>query len=213
MNRLYPIFLDLQDKPCLVVGGGLVALRKIQSLLDSGAKVTVVSPAAKPEVLALSPSILIQTSPFSPDDLEGMTLVIAATDSESVNRLVFEESNRRGILCNVVDQPDLCNFHVPATIARGDLKVAISTNGKCPALASRLRMMLEQEIGEGYAEAIERFGLLREEIRRAHPDDPERRMEILRKLATSDDLLDALRNGDRQKLNSVLDSWTSCLSD
>lgn len=146
----YSIALDLEDAPCLVVGGGIVAFRKIESLVTSGAKVKVVSPEVTPEIEGLE-GVEIVRKEFHPDDLDGMFLVISATDDREVNESVAAAARQRSMLVNVVDVPEMCNFYVNAQVSRGDLTISVSTGGASPALAKRIRKELEAQYGDEYA--------------------------------------------------------------
>jgi len=157
---LFPIFLKLTGRACLVVGAGSVVEAKIRSLMLTCALVHVVAPRATPAVVewAGSGSIRWDARTFAPTDLEGMFLVIAATSSVEVNDLVFREARRRGVLCNVVDDPARCDFYYPAVVRRGSLQIAVSTGGQSPALAQRLRRELENQFGPEYADWVEYLG-------------------------------------------------------
>jgi len=177
----YSISLSLEDVPCLVVGGGTVALRKIESLIASGAKVKVVSPQALPEIEALEEVEIIRRA-FRSEDLHGRFLVISATDDRSVNEEVALAAKKRSMLVNVVDVPDLCNFYVNAQVLRGDLAISVSTGGASPALAKRIRKELERQYGEEY----EGFLLLMREYRPMVLNeiaDPNRRKSAFERLA------------------------------
>jgi siroheme synthase-like protein len=129
--------LDLDGRPALVVGGGSIALEKVNGLLDCGARVTVVAPQVLPELEALD--VTVVRRPFRSDDLAGQLLVVAATSTPSVNRHVFREAEARSLLCNVVDVPELCSFILPAVHRHDPIAIAVSTGGASPALAQRLR--------------------------------------------------------------------------
>ncbi len=149
---LFPIFVKLAARRCLVVGAGRIAESKIESLLLTGAKIRVVGPRATPTVerWAREEKISWDMRPFEVADLQQVSLVIAATDSEAVNHLVFREARTRGVLCNSVDDPEHCDFYCPAIVRRGQLQIAISTGGNSPALAQRLRRELEEQFGKEY---------------------------------------------------------------
>ena len=159
----FPVFLNIHGKKCVVVGGGRVALRKVRMLLECGAHVTVISPTLLQDLaqLAKKESIVVIRRNYRPADLERAVLVVAATDVKEVNRKVAIEAKGRGILVNVVDDPGLSGFIVPSTLRRGDLTVAISTAGKSPALAKKIRRDLVRGLGKEYAALV----LLIEEIR------------------------------------------------
>jgi len=178
----FHICLALAGRRCLVVGGGKVAARKAASLARAGAHVSVVSPAFCPEFSELDGVELLERH-FQDGDPDGATLVVAATDDEELNRQIARAAHKHGALVNVVDAPDLCDFFVPATVVRGDLVVAISTSGKAPALAKRLRVELEDLLPPGYAEFVELLGELRSEVM-AGVHDGSRRAEVFHELAS-----------------------------
>jgi precorrin-2 dehydrogenase / sirohydrochlorin ferrochelatase len=146
---LYPAFLDLNDRLVLVVGGGRVAARKLASLLEAGALVRLVAPDLAPETLALAGSQRVEhlARAFETRDLEGVWLVISATDQPEVNREVAALARDKGVFANLVEQPELGSFLVPASLRRGNLTLAVSTGGASPAVARRLRQRLEREYG------------------------------------------------------------------
>lgn len=169
---LYPLLLDLQDRPVLVVGGGPVAERKIESLMDAGAAVTVVAPELTDALhrLAEADSIRLFRRSFQENDLQGMFLVISATDSAETQELVARLARDKGVLLNTVDQPHLCDFILPAIVRRDDLVVAISTSGKSPALAAALRRKLEGIVGDNWARTARILGEVRAEVQQRYPD-------------------------------------------
>lgn len=188
MERLFPMFVKLAGREVLVVGAGAVAEAKIRSLLDTGARIRVVSLQANPVVRewANADAIVLEERAFVPTDLDGAFLVVAATSSRESNELIFGEAQRRGILCNVVDVPELCGFFYPAVMRRGDLQIAISTAGQSPLLAQRIRKKLEQQFGPKYAEWVAELGKLRREV--LSSDLPaERKRELLRSLTSQDE--------------------------
>jgi siroheme synthase-like protein len=171
---LFPAFLKLEDRPVLVVGGGAIATSKIPSLLEAGARVTVVAPKLSPKLVEWVRDREIDwlPKPFEGEDLNGKFLVIAATSLHDVNESVFLEADKRRILCNAVDDIDHCHFYYGSIVQRGDLQIAISTNGKSPALAQRLRVELEQQFGPEYAAWLDWLGAARE-VLRAQSTNPE----------------------------------------
>jgi len=202
--RYYPIFLDIKDKPCVVIGGGNVAERKVISLLDAGARVVVISPVLTPALKKLVREKIINycPKPYEDGDLKGFFLAYSATDNSSVNRKVFNEAKREGILLNVVDVPKLCNFIVPSVVDRGDLLIAISTSGKSPALAKKIRKHLEREFGEEYAVFLDIMGKVREKVlTRSKESDTNKR--IFEKLVNSP-LLEWIRKGEKEKVDRFL---------
>lgn len=170
MGHWYPVFLNLKGEKCLVVGGGVVAERKVWSLLECGARVKVVSPQATPALLRLAAegAIEFEQRAFKPCDLNdlrpGRGLIFGATDDEQVNRQVFEEAFFRGLAVNIADNPDLCTFIVPAVLRRGSLGIAVSTEGKSPLLARRIRERLEKFWSPEYEELVDLLGKCREKV-------------------------------------------------
>lgn len=164
--RYYPIFLEIERLACLVVGAGSVGLRKVEALLECGGKVTVVAPTAheRIEQLAREGRISLHRRAYETSDLAGVRLVFAATGDEAVNRRIASEARERGVLVNVVDRPELCDFIVPSVVRRGQLALAVSTGGACPALARRLRVELERRFDPAYAGYVDVVGRLRNEI-------------------------------------------------
>jgi precorrin-2 dehydrogenase/sirohydrochlorin ferrochelatase len=163
--RYYPIFVNLESKGCLVVGAGEVGKRKIQSLIDSGADhVTIIDtrePGPEFDSVTAQPNVDFHCREFADADLDDKFLVIACTSSEEVNWRISNLCRDRGILCNIVDQPEKCSFIVPATVKRGDLTVAISTAGRSPAMAKRIRKELQESFGDEYANLLTAMGRIR----------------------------------------------------
>ncbi len=187
MSRLFPMFVKLQGRRCLVVGAGTLAAGKIPGLLDSGARVRVVAIQASPDITerARCGQVELELKPFSPDDLNGVFLAVGATSSSDVNKAIYREASRRGVLCNIVDVPELCDFYYPAVVRRGELQIAISTNGRSPALAKRLREHLQQQIAPGYADWVAELGETRKLVL-ASTLTPDRKWELLISLASRD---------------------------
>jgi precorrin-2 dehydrogenase/sirohydrochlorin ferrochelatase len=162
----YPVLLDLTGKKVLVVGGGQVAQRKVETLLEYEAEILIVSRELTDKLNKMVENKRVQFlgKEFLPRHLDGAFLVIAATDDKALNHRVSEEATRRGMLVNAVDQPADCNFIVPAIIRRGDLLVAVSTSGKSPALAKRVREELEGQFGPEYEATLKLMGKVREAV-------------------------------------------------
>lgn len=186
---LFPMFLKLSGRECLVVGAGRIGEPKIESLLQAEAKVRVVAPRAtrKVTVQALGGLILWEPRKFIPTDLDGVFLVVAATNSPRVNRQIFREAQHRNVLCNVVDDPPHCDFYYPAVVRRGQLQIAISTGGQSPSLAQRLRQQLEQQFGSEYAGWVEQLGEARRQLLRKSLS-ARRRKALLHQLASRESL-------------------------
>ncbi len=182
---LFPAFLKLVNRRVLVVGGGAIAAQKIPGLLEAGARVHVVSPKLSPALVEWVRDRQIDWSPkpFESSDLNGAFLVIAATSLRDLNAAVFAAADRRHILCNSVDDIEHCHFYYGSMVRRGDLQIAISTNGKSPALAQRLRKELEEQFGPEYESWLEWLGAARETLR-AQSTDPEATKRWLHVLAS-----------------------------
>lgn len=164
---LLPIFVKLRDRLVVVVGGGLIAEGKIEGLFAAEARIRVVSPEVTPRIREwiAQNSVEWRAEAFEPGYLDGAYLVIAATSAPGVNEAVFSEADARGILCNAVDDIEHCHFYYGSVVQRGDLQIAISTNGKSPALAQRLRIQLEKQFGSEYELWLEWLGATRELLR------------------------------------------------
>lgn len=201
MPRRYSISLDLNNKGCLVVGGGKVAERKVRSLLECGARVRVVSPEITPGLASLAGEgkILFREGRYRTSDLEGIFLVIGSTDQEAVNRQVADDCAARNLVVNIVDDPLKGNFFVPAVVRRGALTIAVSTGGKSPMLARKIREELESVYGPQYEEFLDMLGSLREDILQ-HYSDHDQKREIFESLV-DDHVLSLLKEGrmDRVK--------------
>ncbi|BAF59151.1 siroheme synthase [Pelotomaculum thermopropionicum SI] len=173
----YPVFVDLSGKKCLVVGGGPVAERKVRSLLECGARVMVVSPeiTAGLKSLADDGKIMYRRGYYAPSDLEGVFLVIGSAGRGEVNRRVADDCAGRNILVNIVDDPAKGNFFVPAVVRRGALAIAVSTGGKSPLLARKIREELEKAYGPQYGEFLDMLGSMRDEVLRSVEDEARKR--------------------------------------
>lgn len=185
MTSLFPMFLKLEGRSVLVVGAGKVGEPKIAGLLETGARVRVVSLDATPTVRdwAHSGQIQLETRRFELADLDGTFLAIVATNSRAFNERVYHEAQPRGILCNVVDVPDLCDFYYPSVVRRGDLQIAISTAGRSPSLAQKIRQQLEKQFGPAYAAWVAELGETRKLIL-ASDLDKERKLDLLHSLVS-----------------------------
>ena len=183
------MFMKLAGRRCLVVGAGKIGEPKISSLLDTGAAVHVVALAASEAVheWAKAGKISLELRAFSAEDLHETFLAIVATASRSLNGSIYREAQRRGVLCNVVDDPEYCDFYYPAVVRRGDLQIAISTNGQSPSLSQKLRQQLERQFGPAYAQWVAELGETRKHVLASNLD-PRRKRDLLHSLASREAL-------------------------
>ncbi len=179
----YPIYLDLKDKKVVVIGAGSVAERKVKSLCNAGAKVLVVAKDIDQGFAKSCEEEGVKTisGNYSKEYLKGAVLAIAATNDTSLNKQVYDDCHELSVLCNVVDVPELCDFYVPAVVKRGDLQIAVSTGGSCPAYAARLRKKLEDIFTEDHARFITELKTAREQIIK-RISNHDKRKEILEEL-------------------------------
>jgi precorrin-2 dehydrogenase / sirohydrochlorin ferrochelatase len=177
---LFPVFIKLADRPCLVVGAGEIALAKIYSLMQSSARITVVAPEAKSAIreMARSGRLVWNKRKYQPSDLAGAFLAIAGTSDFALNHEVFVEAERRGILCNAVDDPPNCDFYFPAIVRRGDLQIAISTAGESPAFAQKLRCALENALDFNVGDWLAAIGQIRRDILASYPASEARKRAL-----------------------------------
>jgi precorrin-2 dehydrogenase/sirohydrochlorin ferrochelatase len=198
MSRFcYPIILNLHGRRCVVVGGGSVAERKVRSLLECGASVTVVSPQVTGALQKLAEGATIGYLPrgYEAGDLQEAFLVIAASDDPEVNTKVWRESSELGILANVADNPEECNFILPSVLRRGGLTLAVGTGGASPALARKLRAGLEGRFGPEYSSLVSLMDSLRTWAL-STIENPGRRRGFLLSAAEDDVILERLREGE-----------------
>lgn len=206
----YPIFLELADRRVVIVGGGTVAARKAEPVLKAGARLVVVAERVNEALRALctaNKAELIE-SKYSKDYLVGATLAIAATDNVELNRRIYKDCQELEILCNVVDSPGLCDFYVPAVINRGNLQIAVGTDGKCPAFAGHIRKKLEKIFTDKHGEFLAELERFREHIIETIPDDTDRKA-LLGKLADDESFDDFVKNGPaewRKKAEQMMKS-------
>ena len=202
--RYYPVNLDIRNRKCLVVGGGSVGTRKAMTLLDCGAKVTVVSTDVAEQLLELADhgSIILIKRPYQTSDLDGKFLVIGATNNEESNRQIHADAEILGILCNIADRPEACNFILPSIVNRGDLVISISTSGKSPAFAKKLRKDLERDFGNEYAEFLKLMGAIRN-ILLAKKHEPEAHKHLFEQLI-SRGLIELIRDRKTTDINNLL---------
>ena len=201
----FPICLDLSGKVCIVIGGGQVAERKIRSLLECGARITVVSPELTDAVaeLAASGRINLLQRPYQDGDLQGSFLTIAATDDPEVQQAVQAEAERHNLLLNVADVPERCNFILPATLRRGDLAISVSTGGKSPALARQIRQELEDRFDAAYALYTALLGAIRPFVlqqSRSHQENKKIFSSLLH-----DDMINWIQQGQWDRIEDHLE--------
>jgi len=200
----YPIFLDIENRPVVIIGGGNVCARKAETMMNYGARVTIVSPAFTDEIeqWARDGVLQIQRKKYEENDLDGANIVIASTDDQSVNEQIAADCRRRRIPVNVVDVTPLCEFIVPAIVDKGSVHIAISTEGKSPALARTLKEELQRLVGPEYTEVNEVLGTLRDSAKRVLPTDVDRKRFFDGIIAQG--VLGMLREGRRREAYQVI---------
>ncbi len=203
----FPIFLKMKDRKCVVVGAGDVAESKARALLKNGATVNVIGPEATSGIESMADSGEISWSKkrFATGDLDGAFLVVAATDDRQTNEAVRSEATNSGVLVNIVDQPDSCDFFFPAIVERGHLKVAISTDGQSPALAKHLKAKLAADIGPEYSDYLEVVAVFRRAIK-GKLKGPERTRQAYKELFASD-LLEKVKQGQKVDIEGLVSKY------
>lgn len=202
--KYYPVHLDIDNRPCLVVGGGEVGRRKALGLLDCGARVTVVSPKVTERLMALAEEgrVRLHLRPYRTEDLEGMFLVMGATDDEALNRRIHADAEARKVLCNIADRPAVCNFILPSVIRRGELIVTVSTSGRSPAFAKHLRKRLEDQFGDAYGPFLTLMGNIRKRLL-AEAHAPETHKPLFEAMI-AEGLLELVEKGDIPGIDALL---------
>jgi precorrin-2 dehydrogenase/sirohydrochlorin ferrochelatase len=192
----YPIYINLSGRRVVVIGGGSVAARKAQVLLEAGARLVIVSDKFDEafEEMCKGLDVELVKSKYSKEYLGRAVLVVAATNDMPLNREIYSNCQELEILCNVVDQPDLCDFYVPAIVRRGNLQIAISTEGDCPAYAGHLRRKLEDEFTEDHGSFLEQLKLMREYVIENVPSGADRK-SLLGQLVKDESFEFFLENG------------------
>jgi len=203
ISPYYPVFVNIQDRKCLVVGGGNVALRKVQSLLEHGANVEVVSPTLCPELSQMAGEGAIQALQrgYRAEDLQDALLAVAATDDAEINESVAAQARQRGVLVNVVDDPQHSDFIVPSYFSRGDVIVAVSTSGTSPALARKIRTRLEKDFGTEYAQLALLAKEVRSEMRRQGVSVSS---DAWQEVLDLDPLVELLKYGKRREAKEIM---------
>ena len=206
MSDLFPMFLKLDGKRCLVVGAGNVGEPKIASLIGTGAHIHVIALEASVAVheWAREGKISLELRGFCAQDLDRTFLAVVATASRELNELIYREAQARGVLCNVVDVPEYCGFYYPAVVRRGDLQIAVSTSGHSPSLAQRIRQQLERQFGPGYADWVAELGATRKLVL-ASTLDSQRKRELLHSLASREALYAALAEESATKAREEIE--------
>ena len=196
MNTYYPVYIEMRGQPCVVVGGGKIAEGKVDGLLAVQAQVKIVSPELTPQLQSLVAENKITYIPrtYQTGDLADAFMVICATDQPEINHQVWQDASANHQLVNVVDDTPRCNFIAASILRKGDLTIAISTSGKAPALAVRLKERLQEELGSEYERFLELSGQLREPLAR-HIPDFETRKKLWYELVDSD-VLELLSQGN-----------------
>jgi len=202
--KYYPVNLNIRNRRCLVVGGGSVGTRKVKTLLDCGAVVTVVSPDLSEELQTLSKSktLFLKNRTFRSSDLDGNFLVICATSDQKLNIRISSEAEQRNMLCNVADVPEACNFILPAIVERGDLIISISTSGSSPAFAKTLRKELEGRFGEEYKLFLMLMGAIRKKLL-DDDHEPEAHKALFEKLINGG-MVNMIRDNNREGIQALL---------
>jgi precorrin-2 dehydrogenase / sirohydrochlorin ferrochelatase len=204
MNTYYPVYIELREQPCVVIGGGKIAEGKVEGLLAVRASVTVIAPDLTPHLhdLVEKKQITYLARSYQRGDLTGAFIVICATDQTEINHQVWEEATANRQLVNVVDDTPRCNFIAPSILRKGDLTIAISTSGKAPALAVRLKERFQRELGSEYERFLELAGELREPLAQYVPDF-ETRKALWYELVDSE-ILDMLAQGDVASARKII---------
>ncbi len=211
--RYYPIGLDISGRRCLVIGGGEVGQRKVERLLECGARVTVVGRELTPALAGLRKKGAIDYIPgdYEQKQLKDAFLVIGATDDGDVNERIFRDARKRGVLANIVDDPDRCDFILPALCRQGELVITVATGGKSPALAKKLRQDLEERYGPEYEVLLKIMGEVRGRII-GRGESSEKNRKIFEAIVDSD-ILDRIRKGNWKKVEKIVKDMTGVAID
>lgn len=202
--KYYPINVDITDKRCVVLGGGRVAQRKVESLLKCKGAVTVISPSLTPRLKELQSLGKIKNvcREYQSGDIDDAFVVFCATNDSNINERAAHEAKTRGVLFNVVDMPKMCNFIVPSVVHREDLVITVCTSGKSPALAKRIRKELETAYGKEYGLFLILMGAIREKLLKISSDSQMNKKTFYRLIDS--DILDYIKEGKKEEVNRVL---------
>jgi len=201
--KLLPIALNVQDKRCLVVGGGTVAARKAQSLVECGARVVVIAPAVGATFSTTEPRIIHVPRPYAAGDGAGFALIFACTDDKEVNAAVAREAAERGVLCNVADDAAASDFHAAAAVRRGDICIGITTSGGSPALARHLKARVEESVGAEFEQLLDVMSARRAAVKRDGGQQDNRAAAWNAVLES--DVLELLKAGERERAEALVD--------
>ncbi len=204
--KYLPVNLSIRNRRVLVVGGGTVALRKVDTLLDYDAEITVVAPEPNDKIdyYASKNKIILHKRAYQSPEAGEYGLVISASDDPVVNREVYDDCNNAGVLVNIVDNPPLCSFTFPATVRRDCLSLAISTDGKAPFLAAHLRLILEEFFPKHWTKIARLAAEYRKLVQTRWGDDPDRRMAALERFLSAD-WKELIQEKDERELMDVLE--------
>ncbi len=202
--KYYPANLDINNRKCLVIGGGGVGTRKVKTLINCGAVVYLVSLKSTDELLRLSSQkkIILKERAYKSSDLDGKFLVIGATNNQELNKKISKDAEKRNMLCNIADVPDKCNFILPAIVDRGDLVISISTSGKSPAFAKKLRKDLEKQFGDEYTDFLRFMGAVRQRLL-SEKHEPEAHKHLFESLINGG-LPDLIKNNQIEYIDRLL---------
>jgi siroheme synthase-like protein len=182
-NSYLPVSINVSGRPCLVVGGGNVALRKVETLLDFGAAITVISPDPDDKLIYFGNKKLLELKirEYQSPEAVDYRIVISASDNKEINKQVSVDCRENGTLLNVVDNPQLCSFIFPAVLKRDAMTVAVSTSGEAPFLAGRIKLILSEIFPERWSRIVKLAGTFRRKVRERHPENPDTRGDYYNK--------------------------------
>jgi precorrin-2 dehydrogenase/sirohydrochlorin ferrochelatase len=210
LDGIFPVFLKMKGRRCLVIGGGAVAVRKVRALLDAGANVTVLSPALDKQIedLVRETKISAIGRKYREGDLKGYSIVVETTGDPDVSKKAASEAAELGLFLNTADVPERCDFFFPAVLRRGDLVLAACTGGVAPGLAARIRRKWEKEFDSRYGTFLAAFGKFREEVKRRFPQDPAKRKQLLESVLDAGLIEESMEN-DAERLLKRMMEWIS----